>query len=151
MATVRISGLVGRRHGSWPETRLEEINGDVRRLHFGLGDATDAGSLEVHWQSGERETIKLPEVDRICTVTDGNGINGVLCGAKACGKNVRKGRSSTVGRDAETHSFPTRWLNEPNEPYLSHGEGFQSASAMRLLSIGNDRTAGHLTLRHRCG
>ena len=35
-------------------------------------------------------TIKLPEVDRIYTVTEGNGITGTLCGAKVCEKNVRK-------------------------------------------------------------
>jgi len=59
-------------------------------LHFGLGDATDAGSLEVHWPSGEKETIKLPEVDRIYTVAEGNGITGILCAARQCEKNVRK-------------------------------------------------------------
>jgi hypothetical protein len=36
-----------------------------RRLHFGLGDATDAGTAEIHWPSGAKETIKLPAVDRI--------------------------------------------------------------------------------------
>jgi hypothetical protein len=66
------------------------ISSNDRRLHFGLGDATDAGSLEIHWPSGERETIKLPEVDRIYTVTEGNGITGALCGATKCEKNVRK-------------------------------------------------------------
>ena len=66
------------------------ISSNDRRLHFGLGDAKDAGSLEIHWPSGERETIKLPEVDRIYTVTEGNGITGALCGARECEKNVRK-------------------------------------------------------------
>jgi hypothetical protein len=66
------------------------ISSNDRRMHFGLGDATDAGSLEIHWPSGERETIKLPEVDRIYTVTEGNAITGVLCGAGQCEKNVRK-------------------------------------------------------------
>jgi|ERR1700722_202612 len=45
------------------------------RLYFSLADATDAGSLEIRWLSGERETTKLlPEVDRIHAVTEGNGI-----------------------------------------------------------------------------
>jgi hypothetical protein len=48
------------------------------RLHFGLADATDAGSLEIRWPSGERETIKLPEVDRIYTVTESNGVTEAL-------------------------------------------------------------------------
>jgi hypothetical protein len=61
------------------------------RLYFGLADATDAGSLEIRWLSGERETTKLlPEVDRIHAVTEGNGITGVLCGVRGCEKNVRK-------------------------------------------------------------
>jgi hypothetical protein len=69
------------------------ISSNDRRLHFGLGDATDAGSLEIHWPSGERETIKLPEVDRIYTVTEGNGVTGALCGATQCEKNVRKAKA----------------------------------------------------------
>ena len=54
------------------------------RLHFGLGDATDAGSAEIHWPSGARETVKLPAADRIFSITEGKGITGELCGAKAC-------------------------------------------------------------------
>ena len=41
------------------------IGSNDRRLHFGLGDATDPGSLEIHWSSGARETVKLPAADRI--------------------------------------------------------------------------------------
>jgi len=69
------------------------ISSNDRRLHFGLGDAKEAGSLEIHWPSGERETIKLPAVDRIYTVTEGNGITGALCGARECEKNVRKAKA----------------------------------------------------------
>jgi hypothetical protein len=54
------------------------------RLHFGLGDATDGGTAEIHWPSGARETLKLPAVDRIFTVEEGKGITGALCGGKAC-------------------------------------------------------------------
>ena len=50
------------------------ISANDRRLHFGLGDATDAGTLEIHWPSGVKETIKLPAVDRIYTITEGKGI-----------------------------------------------------------------------------
>ena len=69
------------------------ISSNDRRLHFGLGDAKEAGSLEIHWPSGERETIKLPAVDRIYTVTEGNGITGALNGARECAKNVRKAKA----------------------------------------------------------
>jgi hypothetical protein len=54
------------------------------RLHFGLGDATDPGTAEIHWPSGEKETVKLPSVDRIYTITEGKGITSAPCGAQPC-------------------------------------------------------------------
>jgi len=60
------------------------ISANDQRLHFGLGDATDAGTAEIHWPSGARETVKLPAVDRIYTVTEGVGITGALCSGKPC-------------------------------------------------------------------
>jgi hypothetical protein len=54
------------------------------RPHFGLGDATDAGTAEIHWPSGAKESVKLPAVDRIFTITEGHGITAVLCGAQPC-------------------------------------------------------------------
>ena len=54
------------------------------RVHFGLGDATDAGNAEIHWPSGNKETLKLPAVDRIYTITEGKGITDELCGGKPC-------------------------------------------------------------------
>ena len=49
-----------------------------------LGDATDAGTAEIHWPSGKSEAVKLPAVDRIYTITEGKGITGALCGGKPC-------------------------------------------------------------------
>jgi enediyne biosynthesis protein E4 len=60
------------------------ISANDQRLHFGLGDATDAGTAEIHWPSGKKETLKLPAVDRIYTITEGKGITGALCGGKTC-------------------------------------------------------------------
>ncbi len=60
------------------------ISSNDRRLHFGLGDATDAGTAEIHWPSGAKETVKLPAEDRIFTITEGQGITGALCGGSAC-------------------------------------------------------------------
>jgi hypothetical protein len=60
------------------------ISSNDRRLHFGLGDATDAGTAEIHWPDGTKETVKLPAVDRIYTITEDKGITGALCGAKPC-------------------------------------------------------------------
>ncbi len=60
------------------------ISANDRRLHFGLGDAMDAGSVEIHWPSGATQTIKLPAVDRIYTITEGKGITGALCAGDPC-------------------------------------------------------------------
>jgi hypothetical protein len=54
------------------------------RVHFGLADATDAGTAEIHWPSGAKETLKLPAVDRIYTIVEGQGITGALCDGSPC-------------------------------------------------------------------
>jgi hypothetical protein len=54
------------------------------RVHFGLNDAADAGVTEIHWPSGVKEMVKLPAVNRIYTVTEGQGITGALCGDAPC-------------------------------------------------------------------
>jgi len=60
------------------------ISSNDQRLHFGLGDARDAGTAEIHWPSGVKETIRLPAVDLIYTITEGKGITGALCAGKPC-------------------------------------------------------------------
>jgi hypothetical protein len=60
------------------------IGANDSRPHFGLGDATDAGSAEIHWPDGHVETFKLPAVDRIYTIEENKGITGALCGGKPC-------------------------------------------------------------------
>ena len=60
------------------------ISSNDQRPHFGLGDATDAGTAEIHWPDGKRETVKLPAVDRIFTIEEAKGITGILCGARPC-------------------------------------------------------------------
>jgi enediyne biosynthesis protein E4 len=55
-----------------------------------LGDATDAGSLEIHWPSGKKETVTLSGVDRIYTITEGQGITGALCGGTPCAAATAK-------------------------------------------------------------
>jgi hypothetical protein len=62
------------------------ISSNDQRLHFGLGDAIDAGTAEIHWPSGAKQTVKLPAVDRIYTLTEGKGITGALCAGKPCGR-----------------------------------------------------------------
>ncbi len=61
------------------------ISSNDQRPHFGLGDATDAGTAEIHWPDGMKEQVKLPTVDRIFTITEGKGITGTLCATAACG------------------------------------------------------------------
>jgi hypothetical protein len=60
------------------------VSSNDQRLHFGLGEATNAGTAEIHWPSGVKETIKLPAVDRIFTITEGKGITAALCGSQPC-------------------------------------------------------------------
>jgi|CZKZ01.1.fsa_nt_gi hypothetical protein len=60
------------------------ISSNDQRPHFGLGDATDAGTAEIHWPSGHIEKVRIPAVDRIFTITEGQGITGVLCAKQPC-------------------------------------------------------------------
>jgi hypothetical protein len=66
------------------------ISANDRRPHFGLGDATDAGTAEIHWPFGAKEIVKLPAVDRIYTITEGQGITAALCGGKPCAAEPAK-------------------------------------------------------------
>ena len=63
------------------------IGSDDRRMHFGLGVSTDAGSVEVQWPSGRKETIRLPAADRVYTITEGTGITEELCAGKPCSRS----------------------------------------------------------------
>jgi hypothetical protein len=44
-----------------------------QRLHFGLGSATKVDKVEIHWPSGTKEEIALPQIDHIYTVVEGKG------------------------------------------------------------------------------
>jgi hypothetical protein len=54
------------------------------RVHFGLGDAIDAGTAEIHWPSGFKEFVKLPAANRIYTIIESRGITGALCDGQPC-------------------------------------------------------------------
>ncbi|MGC1423872.1 MAG: CRTAC1 family protein [Terracidiphilus sp.] len=43
------------------------------RLHFGLGQATKIDDIEIHWPSGKVEHVTVPGIDRIVTISEGNG------------------------------------------------------------------------------
>ena len=49
------------------------------RVHFGLGNATRADRVEIHWPDGVKENVRLSAVDRIFTVEEGKGVIGETC------------------------------------------------------------------------
>jgi hypothetical protein len=79
------------------------ISSNDRRLHFGLGDATVSGTAEIHWPSGAKETIKLPAVDRIFTITEGAGITGALCGGAPCADSTPAAPAATAPNKPAAH------------------------------------------------
>ena len=62
------------------------LSSNDMRIHFGLGDAADAGTAEIHWPSGEKEIVKLPAADQIYTISEGHGITSEPC----CGSGSPK-------------------------------------------------------------
>jgi hypothetical protein len=57
------------------------MSSNDQRVHFGLGAATTVDKLEIHWPGGDVESVHLPAVDRIFTITQDKGVTGVLCAA----------------------------------------------------------------------
>lgn len=74
------------------------IGANDRRLHFGLGTATDAGTAEIHWPSGAKQTVKLPAVDRIYTIAEGKGITDMLCAGKPCAIKATPAKHPTAAK-----------------------------------------------------
>jgi hypothetical protein len=74
------------------------VSSNDQRPHFGLGDATDAGTAEIHWPSGAKETVKLPGVDRIFTISEGRGITATFCGGRPCSGGA-PGSGTASGHD----------------------------------------------------
>jgi hypothetical protein len=77
------------------------ISSNDRRAHFGLGDATDAGTAEIRWPSGLKETVRLPAVDRIYSISEGLGITGALCAGAPCPTDAKPVLDATVNPVAE--------------------------------------------------
>ncbi len=55
------------------------ISSNDQRPHFGIGSATSVDEVEVHWQGGKVEKVKLPGVDKIYTIEEGKGVTGETC------------------------------------------------------------------------
>jgi hypothetical protein len=79
------------------------ISANDRRLHFGLGDAKAAGTAEIHWPSGAKETVKIPAMDRIYTITEGKGITEALCGGVPCPRPMPAGAGTRTPAHSGRH------------------------------------------------
>jgi hypothetical protein len=55
------------------------VSSNDPRVHFGIGDADKVETVEIHWPSGVKETVKLPGVDKIFTVQEGKGVIAETC------------------------------------------------------------------------
>ncbi len=60
------------------------LSSNDMRVHFGIGNSTTIDSVEIHWPSGAKETLKLRAVDRIYTITEGKGVTAAMCDGKPC-------------------------------------------------------------------
>jgi hypothetical protein len=60
------------------------LSSNDMRVHFGLGDSDKVDRVEIHWPSGQVETMALPFVDRVYTVAEGKGIIAAMCDGKQC-------------------------------------------------------------------
>jgi len=60
------------------------LSSNDMRVHFGLGQTTQIDTVEIHWPSGRKDTLKQLPVDRIFTITEGEGITGETCGGNPC-------------------------------------------------------------------
>jgi hypothetical protein len=60
------------------------ISSNDQRPHFGVADATDPGTAEIRWPSGKIESVKIPQVDRIYTITEGRGVTAIFCPVQLC-------------------------------------------------------------------
>jgi enediyne biosynthesis protein E4 len=72
-ATVRVTSN-GRTQARAALSQASYYSHDDLRLHFGLGDATRADAIEVHWPSGNVETVRDVPGRRVVTIREGAGI-----------------------------------------------------------------------------
>ena len=72
-ATVRVTSN-GRTQARAALSQSSYYSHDDLRLHFGLGDATRADTIEVRWPSGNVETLRDVAGRRVVTIREGAGI-----------------------------------------------------------------------------
>ena len=72
-ATVRVTAN-GRTQARAALSQASYYSHDDLRLHFGLGAASRADAIEVHWPSGNVETVRDVPGRRVVTIREGAGI-----------------------------------------------------------------------------
>jgi hypothetical protein len=72
-AIVRVTAG-GRRQARAALSQSSYYSHDDLRLHFGLGTATRADTIEVEWPSGARETVRDVAGGRVVTIREGAGV-----------------------------------------------------------------------------
>lgn len=86
--SVRLLRLDGMRQRGDVLSGGSYLSSNDLRGHFGIGDATEAGTAEIHRPIGKRETVRLPAVDRIYTIEE--GLQGWRPFRKAWGRTKRQ-------------------------------------------------------------
>jgi enediyne biosynthesis protein E4 len=77
------------------------ISSNDPRPHFGLADSIGPATAEIHWPSGQVESVTLPAPDRIYTIREGSGIVSALCGPS--GSRASTPPCKYEGRMAHSH------------------------------------------------
>ena len=72
-ATLYLTAGGMRQRGDVMSAGSYESSND-QRLHFGLGQTAAVDGVEVHWNSGLVEQVKLPGVDRYFVLEEGKGV-----------------------------------------------------------------------------
>jgi enediyne biosynthesis protein E4 len=72
-AIVRVTAS-GRTQARAALSQTSYYSHDDLRLHFGLGAATSAETIEVQWPSGGKETVRTVAAGRVVTIREGQGL-----------------------------------------------------------------------------
>jgi hypothetical protein len=94
-ATVYLTAGGMRQRGDVMSAGSYESSND-QRLHFGLGQTATVDGVEVHWNSGFVEHVKLPGVDRFFVLEEGKGVvqsvyDGIGRGTSSMTKPLKAG------------------------------------------------------------
>jgi hypothetical protein len=72
-ARVRLTPAGGQPQSNAATTSVGYSTSSDRRVHFGLGAATSAESIEILWPSGTRQVLKDVKADQILNVQEYSG------------------------------------------------------------------------------